>query len=329
MLHYYNTTLLGHYNATLLKYYATTILQCYNTAILHYYTTTMLHYYNTALLQCYTTTILQCYTTTLLQYHATTILRYYTHILLQYYTTAILHYYNTTLIHYYNTTLIQYHTTTLIQYYNTPALVLHSIMYVLHCIRALGTTQVQLALHKCTWHYTSALGTTQVHLALHKCTTELYVRRLDFSWNVMAHGDTREGKWRGNCLMQWVASTLHTTSEHGVPSITTADAHTSAASIRLNWRPPADLNGLVRFAGRRNLVSASVPSHFNWPLLLQTLQITTEWSNIHRVAEWWRNEPRTALNSEVRHPRCVGTITQRFCVLHIQSNRTVFHLAVQ
>jgi len=37
--------------------------------------------------------------------------------------------------------------------------------------------------------------------------------------------------------MQWVASTLHTTSEHGVSSITTADTHTSAASSRLNWRP--------------------------------------------------------------------------------------------
>jgi len=30
---------------------------------------------------------------------------------------------------------------------------------------------------------------------------------------------------------------LHTTSEHGVSSITTADAHTSAANSRLNWRP--------------------------------------------------------------------------------------------
>ena len=37
--------------------------------------------------------------------------------------------------------------------------------------------------------------------------------------------------------MEWVASTLHTTSEHGVSSITTADAHTSVASSRLNWRP--------------------------------------------------------------------------------------------
>jgi len=52
----------------------------------------------------------------------------------------------------------------------------------------------------------------------------------------MAHGDIRE-KWRGNWQMEWVASTLHTTSEHGVTSITTADKHTSAASSRLNWRP--------------------------------------------------------------------------------------------
>jgi len=46
----------------------------------------------------------------------------------------------------------------------------------------------------------------------------------------------RERKWRGNWRMEWVASTLHTTSEHGVSSITTADGHTSAASRRLNWR---------------------------------------------------------------------------------------------
>jgi len=68
----------------------------------------------------------------------------------------------------------------------------------------------------------------------------------------MAQGDARERKWRGNWRMEWVASTLHTTSEHGVSSIITVDAHTSAASSRLNWRPPADLNGLVRFAERRS-----------------------------------------------------------------------------
>ena len=54
----------------------------------------------------------------------------------------------------------------------------------------------------------------------------------------MAHGDARVGgEWRGNWRMEWVASTLHTTSEHGVSSITTADGHTSAANSPKNWRP--------------------------------------------------------------------------------------------
>jgi len=55
------------------------------------------------------------------------------------------------------------------------------------------------------------------------------------------HTVTHErGSEGGNWRMEWVASTLHTTSEHDISSITTiitADAHTSAASSRLNWRP--------------------------------------------------------------------------------------------
>ena len=35
---------------------------------------------------------------------------------------------------------------------------------------------------------------------------------IESSWNVMARGDARERKWRGNWRMEWVASTLHTTS---------------------------------------------------------------------------------------------------------------------
>ena len=56
----------------------------------------------------------------------------------------------------------------------------------------------------------------------------------------MAHSDAPEGKWMANGRMNWVASTLHTTSEHGVSSITTAYAHTSTASSRPNW-PPSPL----------------------------------------------------------------------------------------
>ena len=68
-----------------------------------------------------------------------------------------------------------------------------------------------------------------------RCRSSL-LTALDSSWNVMTHGDAREGKLRGNWRVEWVVSTLHNTSEHGVFSITTANAHTSAASSRLNWR---------------------------------------------------------------------------------------------
>ena len=60
---------------------------------------------------------------------------------------------------------------------------------------------------------------------------------VESSWNVMAHGDAREGRWRGNWRMECVASTIHTTSEHDISSITTTNAYNSAASSRLNWLP--------------------------------------------------------------------------------------------
>ena len=50
--------------------------------------------------------------------------------------------------------------------------------------------------------------------------------------------------------MEWVASTLQTTSEHGVSNITNSDADNSAASRQLKLRPPADLNRLVRLAAK-------------------------------------------------------------------------------
>jgi len=44
--------------------------------------------------------------------------------------------------------------------------------------------------------------------------------KAELSWNLMAHGDVREGKWRGNRRMEWVASTLVLYLEHGLSSIT-------------------------------------------------------------------------------------------------------------
>ena len=43
--------------------------------------------------------------------------------------------------------------------------------------------------------------------------------------------------------MEYVASTLHTTPEHGVASITTAEAHTSGCQQSTELTPPANLVG--------------------------------------------------------------------------------------
>jgi hypothetical protein len=83
-----------------------------------------------------------------------------------------------------------------------------------------------------TWRQIQTL-----YLSLWKLIISMWGLGVESNWNVMAHDDAREGKWRGNWQIEWVSSTLRTTSEHGVSSITTADAHTSAASSRLNWRP--------------------------------------------------------------------------------------------
>ena len=83
---------------------------------------------------------------------------------------------------------------------------------------------IDLRIHQTTKNYEQAIWSHVVK------------GKVESSWNVMVHGDARLGKWRGYWRMEWVASTLHTISEHGVSSITIANAHTSAASIRLNWR---------------------------------------------------------------------------------------------
>jgi len=75
----------------------------------------------------------------------------------------------------------------------------------------------------------------------------------------MAHGDAGEGKWRGNWRMEWVASILTPP-----PNVDYAPLLKLMHTPRLpavEWTDaPTDLNGLVRFGERRNLVSAHVPS---------------------------------------------------------------------
>jgi len=63
---------------------------------------------------------------------------------------------------------------------------------------------------------------------------------MQYSWNVMAHGDARDKKWRGNKKMECVASKRHMTAVHRLArAVKTlqADVSSSPASSRLNWRP--------------------------------------------------------------------------------------------
>jgi len=76
----------------------------------------------------------------------------------------------------------------------------------------------------------------------------------------MAHGDAREGKWRENWRLEWVDSALHT---RNMVYPTLLPLMRTPRLPVVDWTDaPAYLNGLVRFAERRNLVYARVPSHF-------------------------------------------------------------------
>jgi hypothetical protein len=89
---------------------------------------------------------------------------------------------------------------------------------------------------------------------------------LQSRWNLRAHCDAREGKWRGNWRMEWVASTLALLRNLVYPALLPL-MRTPRLPV-VNWTDaPANLNGLVRFAEIPNLVSTRVPSYFKRSLL--------------------------------------------------------------
>jgi len=89
-------------------------------------------------------------------------------------------------------------------------------------------------------------------------------------WNVTAHGDARQGGLKGE-MANAVGSQYpsHYLGTWCIQHYYRWCAHLGCAVV--DWTeappPPTDLNGFVRFAERRNVVSERVPSHFNWTLL--------------------------------------------------------------
>jgi hypothetical protein len=95
--------------------------------------------------------------------------------------------------------------------------------------------------------------------------------------NLMAHGDAREGKWRGNRSMEWVASTLTRSRKVVYPALLPLMRTPRLPTV--DWTDsPADLNGLVLFGERRTLVYARVPSGFKRAIL------TVYWLQIINIA---------------------------------------------
>jgi hypothetical protein len=76
---------------------------------------------------------------------------------------------------------------------------------------------------------------------------------LESSWNVMAPTDARERKWRGKWQMEWVASTLHITSEHSVSSITRVQLKCDGR----RWRTGGEVKGKMA-----NAVGIQYSSHY-------------------------------------------------------------------
>ena len=73
--------------------------------------------------------------------------------------------------------------------------------------------------------------------------------------NLVAHGDAREGKGRGYWRMEWVASTFTPPPNVVYPALLKPMRTPRLPAVVLT-DTPTDLNGLVRFGERRNLVSA-------------------------------------------------------------------------
>ena len=83
------------------------------------------------------------------------------------------------------------------------------------------------------------------------------------------------------------------------PALLPLMPHTSAASSPLNWRPPADLNGLVRFARQTKCGSCACAITFQLQSTARSL-IITELSHLGFSFFPWRCGPTRAMASFLR-----------------------------
>jgi hypothetical protein len=116
--------------------------------------------------------------------------------------------------------------------------------------------------------------------------------------------------------MEWVASTVTLPRNMVYPALL-PPMHTPWLPVVDCTEAPADLNGLIRFAEKRSLVSARVPSHFKHSLPHPTYSVNLAPSNytlfdIRRAQRGERYATKEALR-EADHEWDCGTCMDWFC----------------
>ena len=144
---------------------------------------------------------------------------------------------------------------------------------------------------------------------------------VELKWNLMAHGEAREEKWRGKRRMEWVASTHALYGNTVYPAL--LPLMRTPRLPAADWTDtPADINGLVRFAGRPNLVSARVPSHSvsTLPRVIVDSYSTLPWVTWEAVTvvegiPWWGLLRHTLAIGAVVYPSQGGRYHAEGCVV--------------
>ena len=184
------------------------------------------------------------------------------------------------------------------------------------------------------WMYVSLLCTMFLPANRNWCSCSALSGQLELVRNLVAHSDAGEGKWRGNWRMEWVASILTPPPNVDYPALLKLMCTPQLPAV--DWTDaPTDLNGLVRFGERGNLVSARVPSRSTRAILCVVVYWRCCWQPV-AIPVWHPLEPVWAIVvlvemlciSELSDVQCnwqAGCRTRTLLTLHMLC--TVNHIA--
>jgi hypothetical protein len=166
------------------------------------------------------------------------------------------------------------------------------------------------------------------HVSLKREWTSGMYTAVEMLWHTFTQGSGVKG---GKCRMEWVASTRHTTSEHGVSSITTADA----AHLRLpavDWTdayPPGRFKWTRPFRAKNEIWFLRVRHHISEALYKAGGQVCRQWPQSVKDYCYIRNQS-LAPTGNTRVPiRTLDPKAYNKCLIAVFSdNPQVFRKAI-